>query len=268
MKKKEKRKKKKKYKYYEEYKLACTNYNELVFIANEIINIAIILNATEYKITQKLKVDDSPIRLSILDNKICCIYSYFEGYFLLFEKKGNEYKQIKETQCINGNILTCRENFKFKNWEIELARYRGMMFLSINRSDFRFAAGGNFKRNQKLFIEPSFLILGDLEVLINLEKLKKKDFKYKPNEYTIRKATFMKVKEERPKIKNICYENLNDSSFLYLDEGSYLYQILFGEKKFDFKISEKREDIRGFFFIRKDNLLFILNKKKINIYHF
>lgn len=84
-----------------------------------------------------------------------------------------------------------------------------------------------------------------------------------------RKQAFKKEKgEEWYHCKNKSYENLTDSSFLYLDDESYLYQISLGDNKFDFKVSEKREDIKGNFFIRKDNLLFVLNKKKILIYHF
>lgn len=39
--------------YTDNYKLACTNDNDLIFIANGTLNIAIILNAREYQITQK-----------------------------------------------------------------------------------------------------------------------------------------------------------------------------------------------------------------------
>ena len=250
----------------EEYKLACTNDNELVFIANNLINIAIILNAKEFKITQKFEVDDPPVRLSILDNKICCICDeYYHPYFILFEKQGNEYKRIKDS-----DYSYYRENFKFKNWKIDLSIYRGSVFLSINGGDPLHCYQVDFRRNQKLFIEPSFLILGQEEVLIDLEKLEKKgEYEFDQNNFTIQKATFIIEKKEKwYKCQSKCYENLNDSSFLYLDDNSYLHQILFGENKFDFKISEKREDIKGIFFIRKDNLLFILNKKKIDIYHF
>ena len=263
---------KEKYDYSDEYKLACTNYNELIFIANNVINIAIILNEKEFKITQKLEVGN-PFKLSILYNKICCIcHSPNSSYFLLFEKQGNEYKQTKDSEGIYpyDNYSCHRENFKFKKWKIELTKYRNYMLLSINGGNFHTIDNWNFYKNQKLFIEPSFLILGQDEVLIDLEKLEKGEyFEFEQNEFTIQKGTSIKEKEEEwHKCKNKCYENLNDSSFLYLDDESYLYQILFGKNKFDFKVSEKREDIRGLFFIRKDNLLFILNKKKINIYHF
>jgi hypothetical protein len=238
-----------------------------------LINIAIILNAKEFKITQKFEVDNPPFRLSILDNKICCICDEYDlPYFILFEKQGNEYKQTKDSEGIYSydNYSCHRENFKFKKWKIELTKYRNYMLLSINGGNFHTIDNWNFYKNQKLFIEPSFLILGQDEVLIDLEKLEKGEyFEFEQNEFTIQKGTSIKEKEEEwHKCKNKCYENLNDSSFLYLDDESYLYQILFGKNKFDFKVSEKREDIRGLFFIRKDNLLFILNKKKINIYHF
>ena len=180
--------KKEKIRYFDKYKLACTNYNELIFIANKVINIAIILNAKEYNITQKFKVDDEPLKLSILDNKICCIYDVYDHpCFLLFEKQGNEYKQTKDIKCINDNYSQYRENFKFKNWEIELAMYRSTVFLSINGRGFISHFRGDFQRNQKLFIEPSFLILGYNEALIDLEK---EDFVYDENEFTIQKASF------------------------------------------------------------------------------
>ena len=169
----EEEKNKEKYENYEsedKYKLACTNYNELIFIAKEVINIAIILNAKEYKITQKIEVH-SPIKLSILDNKICCIYDEYYPRFLLFEKIGNEYKQIKDTECINNDFSHYRENFKFKNWKIELAMYRGCAFLSINGRRFHFGYQGDFHKYQKLFIVPSFLILVREVALIDLETL-------------------------------------------------------------------------------------------------
>lgn len=174
----------------DKYKLACTNYNELIFIANEVINIAIILNAKEYKITQKIEVHE-PIKLSILDNKICCTCYYDCDLSLLFEKLGNEYRQIKDDRI----LCSYRENLKLKNWKIELIMYRGGLLLSINRRrSFHFVHGGHFQKYQKLFIEPSFLILGMKEALIDLEKIASEDSHFENNLFTIQKACFYKRK--------------------------------------------------------------------------
>ena len=105
--------------YRDNYKLACTKDNELIFIANGTLNIAIILNAREYQIIQKFllkqKNHDFYIKLFILDNKIYCANLTCQEDFncLVLEKKGNEYKQIEDTH----EVLSYIEKFKYKDLE-------------------------------------------------------------------------------------------------------------------------------------------------------
>ena len=68
----------------------------------------------------------------------------------------------------------------------------------------------------------------------------------------------------------ICYENLSESSFIYLNSGSYLSQIniIKNDNNFDLNIVGRREDIKGNYFIRKDDILFILSGDTIKIFSF
>ena len=95
--------------------------------------------------------------------------------------------------------------------------------------------------------------------------------------YTIQKKAFKNdIKEydnytlDYDKVCKTCYENLSDSTFIYLSYNNCLNQIeiIKNEMDFDLTIMEKREDITGSFFLRKGDILFILSDNMINIYHF
>ena len=138
-----------------------------------------------------------------------------------------------------------------------------------NEKEIFFRCPGTFHKNQKVLIEPSYLILGDSEILVNLDKYGYEIYGF------IQKAAFkndenLYLYNFEGKNFRICYENLSNSSFIYLNDNSFLSQIdiIKNENYFDLKLNEKREDIKGNYFLRNEDILFILSKNKISIYHF
>lgn len=130
---------------------------------------------------------------------------------------------------------------------------------------------GYFHKNQKVFIEPSYLIIGDSEILFNLDNL---NIEYNIIQKKAFKDNSEKIQREFPYNYDndvaICYENLSESSFIYLNSGSYLSQIniIKNDNNFDLNIVGRREDIKGNYFIRKDDILFILSGDTIKIFSF
>ena len=281
------------------YKIGCTNDNELFFYAKNSIFIFLILE-NEYKIMQQIPFEyfDCP-NLFLYENKIIltCLDRLKE-----FEKKGSEYVLINKFNPTHADDFTgtlYKEKFEFgdsfieiNNWTFrQLIEFRkiikkdsldsknnniinsvpifGPFGLNVDNK-FLFRCPGTFHKNQKVIIEPSYLILGDSELLINLDK-----YDYKEDYGFIQKAAFknndnLYYYNIAGEDFRICYENLSNSSFIYLNDNSFLSQIdiIKNESDFDLKLIEKREDIKGNYFLRNEDILFILSKNKISIYHF
>ena len=287
------------------YKIGCTNDNELFFYAKNSIFIVSILEK-EYKIMQQLPFEyfECP-NLYLYENKIIlsCAYRLKE-----FEKKGNEYVLINEFNPTHADDYTgtlYKEKFEFgdslieiNNWtfrqyiefhiikkkdkfdkdnkkEKDIEGFFGPYSLKIIDSDDEneifFRCPGTFHKNQKVFIEPSYLILGDSELLIDLNSKYRKEENYG----FIQMAAFKN--NDNLYLYNfpgenfrITYENLSNSSFIYLKDNSFLSQIdiMKNENDFNLNLIEKREDIEGNYFLRKEDILFIISKNKIIIYHF
>ena len=257
------------------YKLGCTNDNELFFYAKNCIFI-LLINQNEYQIIQQFPFDGFHCpNLYLYENNI--ILSDYQN-FREYEKKENEYKLIKEFTGNNFNDFfgtIYKEKFEFQDSIIKINNWilrKWIKFIKINKLNGEeldhVMKPGLFHKNQKVFIKPSYLILGDSELLISLEEfhflddviIEKKAF----NSKDIHPFDFI-TKEIR-----VNYENLSDSSFIYLRDDTFLSQIkiIKNEQSFDFNITGQRKDIKGNFFIRKGELLFILSGNKINIYHF
>ena len=116
---------------------------------------------------------------------------------------------------------------------------------------------GWFYRNQILFIEPSYIILGNEQIILNLNN--------EEEDKKIEGIPFTDENKEMDYQRQSCYKNLNKNSFICLD--NYLKQFnIINENKV--KLFGIREDIKGQFFEIKDKLLFILNKKQLLIYEF
>ena len=173
----------------------------------------------------------------------------------------NKDKNIDEKK--DKNVIKNDTNFEgFGPFELKIID-------SNDEKELFFRHPGTFHKNQKVLIEPSYLILCDSELLINLDKYSHKEYGF------IQKAAFKN--DENLYLYNfagknfrICYENLSNSSFIYLNENSFLSQIdiIKDENDFDLKLIEKREDIKGNYFLRNEDILFILSENKISIYHF
>jgi len=181
-----------------------------------------------------------------------------------FDKDDKENKNEEDIENKDKN----KDEQKDKNI-INSAPNFGPFGLNVDNK-FLFRCPGTFHKNQKVIIEPSYLILGDSELLINLD-----NYNHKEDYGFIQKAAFknndnLYYYNIAGEDFRICYENLSNSSFIYLNDNSFLSQIdiIKNESDFDLKLIEKREDIKGNYFLRNEDILFILSKNKISIYHF
>ena len=125
-------------------------------------------------------------------------------------------------------------------------------------------------RNQKLLIEPSYVILGQ-KFLFDLNEKEDIYMIHSKEDHIIQKNAFRKGEDSFKYYTNF-YQSLSKNSFIYLNtySNSYLYQIdiIKKESSLDFEINSTREDIKGQFFILEGKILFVLNGNKIFIYHF
>ena len=264
------------------YKLGCTHDNELFFYAKNCIFI-LLINKKDYKIIQQFPFEGySCPNLYLYENNI--ILSDYHN-LKEFEKKENEYKLIKNYTAKHEDDYSdslYKEKFEFNNSLIEINNWTRRQWIQIveiskkngpnsnNVVEGLTMFPGTFHKNQKILIEPSYLIIGDSELLIYFG-----EYTRKIDESFIQKAFFKNDnfynfggREHR-----ISYENLSNLSFIYLSDNSFLSQINIikndkNKEDFDLKLIEKREDIKGSFFLRKEDVLFILFDNKIKIYHF
>ena len=110
--------------------------------------------------------------------------------------------------------------------------------------------------NQILFIEPSFIILGEQEFLFDLEL---KIIEKNPIIHDTPKETVYPYRRTK------AYINISKDSFLYLNEHLYQFQII-NEKSF--KLINERKDINGFDLILIEDNLIISTPEEIMIYKF
>ena len=188
-------------------------------------------------------------------------------------------RQYIEIHKINKKDSLDSKNSKHKKLEDKEEKFdkeyisepfRLKKFDSDDKNEIFFMCPGTFHKNQKVLIEPSYLILGDSEILIDLDK-----YGHQKSYGFIQMAAFnnddnLYLYNCAGKNFRISYENLSNSSFIYLNDNSFLSQIdiIKNENDFNLKLIEKREDIKGNYFLRKEDVLFILSKNKIIIYHF
>lgn len=127
---------------------------------------------------------------------------------------------------------------------------------------------GTFHKNQKVFVKPFYLILGNSELLLFLK-----------NGFGSRKIDDRFIQKKAFGNKNyfnfngnirVSYENLSSSSFIYLSDETFLSQINIKENEqlLDLQLVAQRKDIKGNFFLRNGDILYILSKNRIEIYHF
>ena len=263
------------------HKLGCTNDNELFFYSKNCIFI-VIISPKEYNIIQQFPFENYNFpNLYLYKDKI--ILSDLNS-FKEFTKEENEYRLTNE--FISHNIensceFSYKEIFKYNDSIIKVMNMNSRVTMSLykisqndNNENIKggwFDGLGYFHKNQKVFIEPSYLIIGDSEILFNLDNL---NIEYNIIQKKAFKDNSEKIQREFPYNYDndvaICYENLSESSFIYLNSGSYLSQIniIKNDNNFDLNIVGRREDIKGNYFIRKDDILFILSGDTIKIFSF
>ena len=254
-----------------DYHLASID-NYLVVVTDNYIEVIKIINSSDYDIIHKFSIEPNySVHYSsvyTIDNKIyfnnCCI-----------EKIGKEFI-LKESD--KGDPLYI-EKCKFMDWNIEfwtIDEEHSFIFLisEKNNEKKRFITPyftNSLTRNQKLLIEPSYVILGQDEFLFDLNEKEDIYMIHSKEDHIIQKNAFRKGEDSFKYYTNF-YQSLSKNSFIYLNtySNSYLYQIdiIKKESSLDFEINSTREDIKGQFFILEGKILFVLNGNKIFIYHF
>lgn len=247
--------------------------NFLVVATDDYIKLIKIINSNDYDIINKFSIKpDYPSSWSsiyIIDNKI-----YFNNSCI--EKIG------KEFICRKSEIgsLLYMEKCKFMDWNIkfwtEEKEHSFIHLIAEKNNEIKEYITSYFTmsltRNQKLFIEPSYVILGEDEILFDLnENVGEYSHIINKDKKVIQKKAFNKTEKDFEYLDNSnFYQKLNKNSFIHLNKNSYLNQIeiIENESSFDFKIIKKREDIKGQFFILEGKKLFVLNENKIFVYQF
>ena len=270
--------------------LCCNEENQIIFKEKHTINIVDIDNLDEYQIIQKIENNWINYIFSI-DNYIIgtnydepqppneCVYVYK--------------KHLEKYSLVDRNVFECSydafyfEKLYFKDWEIyfwnssartmfglDIKKIKKKKFIKFDPDEIN----GYFYRNQMVTFGPSYIIIGNEEILLDLKKLKEiKD--EKEEEFFSSGISSLSLKtnaiiEEKDFYNNMrqqsCYQNLNEKSFIYLNFSSHLKQFNVKASKSDFEIQlfKEREDINGQFFIKKDDLLFVLKGKDLLIYQF
>ena len=267
--------------------IACTNDNELLFLYNDVLNIIYFTDSKNYKISQKFELEhyhsgnhDYYRKIYVNENQIM-VYKNDYDEEITFVKEGNEYK-IKEETIENYDYHTCDyhyvEYFKFNQWEFECGVWTGrpppslIFTLYKNKEKIKFHTEETFlgylQRKQILFIEPSYIIIGDNEALLDLSNydnplIETFIFKNKAFKNENKEEIYNGLYEG-----NNIYESLTNDSVLFL--GKYLIElkIINYNNNFNSKIFAKRRDITGQYFLRNEDVLFMLKENEILIYHF
>ena len=165
--------------------------------------------------------------------------------------------------------------FILKNYILNIKKIKKKKFIKFDPDEIN----GYFYRNQMVTFGPSYIIIGNEEILLDLKKLKEiKDEKEEEffssgiSSLSLKKNSIIEVKDYYNDImrQQSCYQNLNENSFIYLNFLSHLKQfnVKASQSDFEIKLFKEREDINGQFFIKKDDLLFVLKGKDLLIYQF
>ncbi len=250
------------------FHLECMNNNILAIITD--ISIKLLkINSNNFNIIKDFSLDEDKLTFSSnyssvynIDDKIyfdtCCV-----------EKFGNDYV-LKKLDSWRSCLY--KEKFKFKEREITIwtedEEHYFVHLESKNKNKTQEYITNYFNndltRNQKLLIEPSYVILGQNEFLFDLSKNSSDYMNYPEDDFVIQKRAF----KRKEKSNRSFYQNLNKDSFLYMEEDSYLYQIKISTVKrgFNFEIVQTRDDIKGKYFLYHNEKIFVLNEKNICVY--
>ena len=202
----------------------------IVFQRYEDIYIVDIINTNEYKIKQIINVHSL--------RQVCVFDDYIISTWSIYEKVGNQYKINNSYKSDNYLPFLSKEKYYFKHWEIiiEVNEVRGgyywlkLYFKKINENSYKHIKFGSyftgFFKNQILFIDPSYIIIGNDQILLNLdEEYKVIENEFYENFYDVKECSFFKEEEEEkikihvescPNGQRCCYRNLNKNSFIYL----------------------------------------------------
>ena len=248
--------------------------NLIFFIRDNNIYINEILDSNEYQTNQIIKFCDGDLSIDSLYAIENTIYAS-EGWEVLRSYKKIEDEFIEDKKDDNDIEAIYKEKFYFKDWEIILGvqrirtAYFGIYLHTKKGGQNSFqhhlvdSASDCYFKNQILFLEPSYIIIGNQKQLINLRDCEDGDYRLKLHFVSFSEEDKKdKDYEQRPKCR---YRNLNNNSFLYLTDCLSQFNII-NENKFE--LYQKRKDIKGHYFEIKDDLLFILNDNNLLIYKF
>lgn len=253
---------------------------------NKIINIAEIIYPNKYNIIQKIKIKKH-CWLFIYENYL--IAGHEEYIFSVYSYKNNQYEEVDsinfknnlvyEDLCLN---LCYFENHFFKDWNLIFGIDGDFLYKKKTKKYKTYPIGYHdhyfaFDKNQIMFFEPSFVVFGDKLFIINLNKIKKdedEDEKMEPNEdgpyiYSLMSKKGNYLDFDFP-LKLFQYQNLDKKSIIYIKGDSILGQsnACIKDGSLNLKLSKERNDIKVDYFIRKDDLLFVLFSGDLFIYQF
>ncbi len=265
------------------YKLGCTNDNELFFYAKNCIFI-VLINQKEYKIIQQIPFEHfKDPNIYLFENDI--ILSDYRN-LLKYRKNENQYKLVDKyisntPDDTDSSGTYYKETFEFEGAKFEINNWTNRKWIQLseikNEENGEIKGNnvkkldmfpGTFHKNQKVFVKPFYLILGNSELLLFLK-----------NGFESRKIDDRFIQKKAFGNKNyfnfngnirVSYENLSSSSFIYLSDETFLSQIniIENEQLLDLQLVAQRKDIKGNFFLRNGDILYILSKNRIEIYHF
>ena len=255
--------------------IKCLDDNILLSIIENIFYIYHIVDSKNYKIMQIIDLSEqlgSSYGINrYIDFTEKSIIVYACTVMVSLCKIGNTFK-IQDVD--HDFFFHYLKKIRYKQWDFECRFFSGrpppsLLFYKNGKKmkdiDDKYL-GILSKKRQLLLVEPSYIIIGSKEVLIDLNK---------DDDFFIEDEVFRNKAFKNENTKDIysdywdgCYENLNQSSFIFLDKVLLQLNIISSGNSINFEICSKREDISGNNFLRSEDNLYIVNGNKILIYYF
>ena len=256
--------------------LVLDKYDRIIFTnKTNIINVVEIIYPNKYNIIQKIPFEKEYCCLFIYEKYLIATYDNYK--FNVYSYNNSKYEEIDNTNFIKNLVLNERfmnmcyfEKYAFKDWEFIIGADADFLVKKTNKKKYKAYPIGyhdgyfNFSKNQILFIEPSYIAFGNRLALIDLNKVKEE---IEENNANISLYSLL-MKEE------VCflsqYQNLDRELIIYINKDSILKQgrAFIKDETLDIELLKERKDIKIDYFIRKDDLLFILFSGNISIFQF
>ena len=252
-------------------------YDRIIFTnKTNIINVVEIIYPNKYNIIQKIPFEKENCLLFVYERFLIAGYDNYE--FNVYTYNYNKYQEIDNSNFIKNMVLNeCLlnmyyfEKHSFINWDFIIGRDADFLVKKTNKNKYKSYPIGYheqyymYSKNQIMFIEPSYIAFGDRLALIDLNKVKEEI-----EENNINIFLYSLLKKEEKLFFFSQYQNLDRELIIYIKEDSILKQgrAFIKNETLDIELLKERKDIKIDYFIRKDDLLFILFSGNISIFQF